>query len=30
MLNQALGGGLNALFQQGGQRSLQLSLKVTF
>jgi len=30
MLNQALGGGLNALFQQGGPRSLQLSLKLAF
>jgi hypothetical protein len=32
MLNQQLGGasGLNALFQQGGPRSLQLSLKMTF
>jgi hypothetical protein len=29
MLNQALGG-LNPLFQQGGPRSLQLSLKVVF
>jgi len=29
MLNQTLGG-LNPLFQQGGPRSLQLSLKVTF
>jgi len=29
MLNQALGG-LNPLFQQGGPRSLQLSLKLTF
>lgn len=29
MLNQGLGG-LNPLFQQGGPRSLQLSLKVTF
>ena len=30
MLNQALGGGLNALFQEGGPRSLQLSLRVSF
>jgi hypothetical protein len=32
MLNQGLssGGGLNPLFQQGGPRSLQLSLKLTF
>jgi hypothetical protein len=32
MLNQGLGGigGLNPLFQEGGPRSLQLSLKVTF
>lgn len=30
MLNQALGGGLNALFQEGGSRSLQLSLKLNF
>jgi len=30
MLNQALGGGLNALFQEGGPRSLQLSLKLAF
>jgi hypothetical protein len=30
MLNQALGGGLNALFQEGGPRSLQLSLKLNF
>ena len=29
MLNQSLGG-LNALFQEGGPRSLQLSLKMTF
>jgi hypothetical protein len=29
MLNQGLGG-LNSLFQQGGPRSLQLSLKLTF
>ncbi len=29
MLNQGLGG-LNALFQEGGPRSLQLSLKLTF
>jgi hypothetical protein len=29
MLNQSLGG-LNALFQQGGPRSLQLSLKLSF
>jgi hypothetical protein len=29
MLNQGLGG-LNPLFQQGGPRSLQLSLKITF
>jgi hypothetical protein len=29
MLNQALGG-LNPLFQQGGPRSLQISLKLTF
>ena len=29
MLNQGLGG-LNPLFQQGGPRSLQLSLKMTF
>jgi hypothetical protein len=29
MLNQGLGG-LNPLFQQGGPRSLQLSLKLTF
>jgi hypothetical protein len=29
MLNQSLGG-LNALFQQGGPRSLQVSLKLTF
>jgi hypothetical protein len=29
MLNQALGG-LNPLFQEGGSRSLQLSLKLTF
>jgi hypothetical protein len=30
MLNRALGGGLNALFQEGGPRSLQLSLKLSF
>lgn len=30
MLNQALGGGLNALFQEGGPRSLQLSMRVSF
>jgi hypothetical protein len=30
MLNQALGGGLNALFQEGGPRSLQVSLKLSF
>jgi hypothetical protein len=29
MLNAGLGG-LNALFQEGGPRSLQLSLKLTF
>jgi hypothetical protein len=29
MLNQSLGG-LNSLFQEGGPRSLQLSLKLTF
>jgi hypothetical protein len=29
MLNQALGG-LNPLFQEGGPRSLQVSLKLTF
>jgi len=29
-LNQALGGGLNALFQEGGPRSLQVSLKFNF
>jgi hypothetical protein len=29
MLNQGLGG-LNPLFQQGGPRSLQLSLKLSF
>jgi hypothetical protein len=30
MLNQALGGGLNALFQEGGPRSLQLALRLSF